>query len=96
MAASDGEKGAAENSPVDWADIFAELVCHTTITRNDLPNMALPEIYAYRSKLGKNISLKMGLPLFSPALSAMEEPPQEVDNETKLSQLDQIERMFNR
>ncbi|HHX60994.1 MAG TPA: hypothetical protein GX707_09835 [Epulopiscium sp.] len=38
------------------------MICHTSITDDQIPYMSIPKIQAYRSKLGKNISLKIGMP----------------------------------
>lgn len=58
MAPLSGEGGAEKTPPTDWAEVFADLVCHTSISKNDIPYMSIPEIQAYRSMLGKNIALK--------------------------------------
>lgn len=58
MAPSSGDEGANKPPPTDWAEVFADFACHTNITKSEIPFMTLPQIQAYRGKLGKNIQLK--------------------------------------
>ncbi len=69
MASSD-EKGEAEKTtPPDWAEIYADFLCHTSLSYEEIGERTIPQIDAVRSKLGKNIGLKIGIPgIFGGAL----------------------------
>ncbi len=82
-----------DNSTPDWGRIYCRVLYHTGIGYEEISRRTIPQIMAILEGAGENIST-MGLPFYS--ASQVEETPQEVDNETKLSQVDQIERMFNR
>ena len=79
MASPQEEKeGEAESSsPIDWGEIFSDLVCHTSITDSEIPYMSLPKIQAYRKGIGKNIPLKVGITsLFGGGMTTDNEEPQ--------------------
>lgn len=62
----------------------------------EVAQRTLKQISAILDGAGENISLKIGLP-YNPGFTENtdNEIPKEVDNGKRLSQLDQIERMFN-
>lgn len=69
---TEGE-GEGEQPEIDWAEVYADLLCHTSISIFEIPEMTIPQIEAIRNKLGKNISLKIGMPgLFG---GVLEKPP---------------------
>lgn len=74
-----------DNKGPDWAEVFADLLCHTSLDYEGILRRTIPQIEAIRSRLGKNISLKIGMPgLFG---GALEKPIQENDGKPpKLSE----------
>lgn len=52
----------SDNKPIDWADVYSDLICHTSLSYFEIHEMTIPAIQAIRSKLGKNISIKIGAP----------------------------------
>ncbi len=64
MAPSQKDGAGPEDKPPppDWAEIYADLLCHTSISVTDIPKMTIPQIDAIRARLGKNIAIKIGMP----------------------------------
>jgi len=57
----------------DWAEVYTDLLCHTSIPYEEIANRTIPQIDAIRSKLGKNIAIKIGMPgIFG---GALDKPP---------------------
>jgi hypothetical protein len=91
----DGAGPEDKPTPPDWAEIYADLLCHTSIGPFDIPNMTIPQIDAIRSKLGKHIPIKMGMPgLFGGALDEPTPAPRP-DKPPKLSEFMNFANMFN-
>lgn len=51
-----------DNKGPDWAEVFADLLYHTGCGYSELLRRTIPQLDAIRSKAGKNISLKIGMP----------------------------------
>jgi hypothetical protein len=81
---AEGE-GEGKQPEIDWAEVYADLLCHTSISIFEIPEMTLPQINAIRSRIGKHIPLSMGMPgLFG---GTLEKPIQENDGKPpKLSE----------
>ena len=58
---AEGE-GEGKQPEIDWAEVYADLLCHTSISIFEIPEMTLPQINAIRSRIGKHIPLSMGMP----------------------------------
>lgn len=84
-----------DNTP-RWGEIYSRLLYHTGMNYEEVARRTLKQISAILDGAGENISLKIGLP-YNPGFTENtdNEIPKEVDNGKRLSQLDQIERMFN-
>lgn len=84
-----------DNTP-RWGEIYSRLLYHTGMNYEEVAQRTLKQISAILDGAGENISLKIGLP-YNPGFTENtdNEIPKEVDNGKRLSQLDQIERMFN-
>lgn len=46
----------------DWGEIYAELMAHYNMPPESIDERAIPFIEAIRPRLGKHISLKIGIP----------------------------------
>lgn len=93
MAPAD-KKGGAETPKPDWAEIYSDLLCHTSLSYEEIGKRTIPQIDAIRSKLGKNIAIKIGTPgLFGGALDAT--PPSPTGKPPKLSQFMAFANAFN-
>jgi hypothetical protein len=89
-------EGGAENPKPDWSEIYADLLCHTSVGPFDIPNMTIPQIDAIRGKLGKNIAIKVGMPgLFGGALEAPAASSNPTGKPPKLSQFADFASVFN-
>lgn len=84
-----------DNPPPDWGVIYCRVLYHTGMDYEEIERRTILQINAILEGAGENLSIKLGVPYF-PTPSASEESAQEVDNETRLSQIKQIEQMFNR
>ena len=74
-----------DNTP-DWAEIYTDLLCHTSLSYEEISERTIPQIDAVRSKLGKNIAIKIGIPgIFGGALD-IPSPPTHPDKPPKLSE----------
>ena len=51
-----------EKEIVDWGEAFTTLIAHTSIRYFDVPEMTLLQINTILGKIGRHISLKIGLP----------------------------------
>jgi hypothetical protein len=58
----DGAGPEDKPHPPDWAEIYADLLCHTSENSSTIPNMTIPQIDAIRARLGKHIPISMGIP----------------------------------
>lgn len=85
---------ADDKSPPDWGKIYCRVLYHTGMGYEEIERRTIPQIDAILKGAGENLSIKLGIP-FSPTLST-EEIPQEIDNDTKLAQVDQFLKMFNK
>lgn len=82
----DGAGPEDKPPPPDWAEIYTDLLCHTSISPFDIPNMTIPQIDAIRARLGKHIPISMGMPgLFGGALDTPT-PSSPPDKPPKLSE----------
>lgn len=94
MAPSDKKDGAEISKP-DWAEIYTELLCHTSMSYEEIGNRTIPQINAIRSRLGKNIAIKIGIPgLFGGALDTPPHSPTP-DRPPKLSEFAAFVSAFN-
>lgn len=59
MAPADKTDGAEEP---DWAEIYADLLCHTSLSYEAIGSMTIPQIEAIRIRLGKHIPIQFGIP----------------------------------
>jgi hypothetical protein len=88
-------EGGAENPKPDWSEIYADLLCHTSVGPFDIPNMTIPQIDAIRGKLGKNIAIKVGMPgLFGGAID-VSAPSTATGKPPKLSEFMNFANAFN-
>ena len=46
----------------DWGEAFTELLCHTSMSYEDICRRTIPQIETILSKMGKHISLRLGIP----------------------------------
>lgn len=46
----------------DWGEAFTELLCHTSMSYEEIQRRTIPQIEAILSNLGKHISLRMDIP----------------------------------
>ena len=98
MTASSDKKDGAENSNPDWAEIYSDLLCHTSIRFFEIRKMTIPQINAVRNKLGKNIALKVGMPggIFGGAIEeAAPSPSGNTGKPPKLSEFMAFANAFN-
>ena len=94
MAPAD-KKDGAETSKPDWSEIYTDIICHTSMHYEEIAERTIPQIEAIRSKLGKNISLKIGMPgLFGGALDNPAPSPT-TDKPPKLSEFMSFANAFN-
>lgn len=96
MASSDSKDGAEKPSPTNWAKIYSQIVCHTSIPYEQIANRTIPQIEAILSELPENISIKVGLPngMFG-GTSEASIPSQEDVKPPKLSQFMSFANAFN-
>lgn len=93
----DGASPEDKSPQPDWAEIYTDLLCHTSISPFDIPNLTIPQIDAIRARLGKHIPIKMGIPgLFgNDAANTNTAPPSRPDKPPKLSEFINFANMFN-
>lgn len=93
----DGAGPEDKPPPPDWAEIYTDLLCHTSISPFDIPNLTILQIDAIRARLGKHIPIKMGIPsLFgNEATNTNATPPSRPDKAPKLSEFINFANMFN-
>lgn len=48
---------------IDWGDIYSEFMAHYHMSPESVDDCSLPFIEAIRARLGKHISLKIGMPI---------------------------------
>ena len=93
-APSNSEEGASKPPPTDWAEIFADLICNTSITRKEIPYMTIPEIQSYRKQIclinHKKFSNIFGIP------TNIEQPEQNKSKPPTLQQFADFANLFNR
>jgi ribosomal protein L10 len=97
VAPSQKDGACPEDKPPqpDWAKVFTDLLCHTSVGIFDIPKMTIPQIDAIRSKLGENIALKVGMPgLFGGAIDTLA-PSSPTDKPPKLSEFMNFANAFN-
>lgn len=51
-----------ESDPPDWGEVFTCLLCHTNMRYEEIPRRTIPQIEAILGRLGKHMSLKLGIP----------------------------------
>jgi hypothetical protein len=91
----DGAGPEDKPPPPDWAKIYADLLCHTSVGPFDIPNMTIPQIDAIRGKLGENIAIKIGMPgLFGGVLDTPS-PSSATGKPPKLSEFMNFANTFN-
>lgn len=61
MASRSGSGDEAKNE-TDWADIYTTLLTHTSMSYEDIGKRSIPQLEAIMARLGKHISLKIGIP----------------------------------
>ena len=88
MASSDAKDEAEKPPTPDWAEIYTDLLCHTSLSYEEISERTIPQIDAVRSKLGKNIAIKIGIPgIFGGALDTVPtSSPTHPDKPPKLSE----------
>jgi hypothetical protein len=92
----DGAGPEDKPPPPDWAKIFTDLLCHTSVGPFDIPNMTIPQIDAIRGKLGENIAIKIGMPGLFGGVSETSAPPSNpTDKPPKLSEFMNFANVFN-
>ena len=85
-----------DNKGPDWADVFTELMCHSSVSYFDIHEMTIPVIQAIRGKLGKNIKLKVSMPdLFGSAEGESIPVQDNTGKPPKLSRLMDFANAFN-
>lgn len=90
----DGAGPEDKPPPPDWAEIYTDLLCHTTAGPFDIPNMTIPQIDAIRERLGKHIPISMGMPGIFGGDSDTPTPPSD-GKPPKLSELMNFANAFN-
>ena len=95
MAPADKEDGA-ENPKPDWAEVYADLLCHTSLSYEEISNRTIPQIDAIRSRLGKNIAIKIGMPgIFGGVLDNSQPTTSPTGKPPKLSEFAAFCNVFN-
>lgn len=61
VAPSDKKDGAEKQKP-NWGKIYAQLICHTNLSYEEIERRTIPQIEAILSELPENISIKIGMP----------------------------------
>jgi hypothetical protein len=79
----------------DWAKIFTDLLCHTSVGPSDIPNMTIPQIDAIRNRLGENIAIKIGMPSLFGGVSETPASISSSDKPPKLSEFMNFANAFN-
>ncbi len=51
-----------EREPPDWGEVFTTIICHTNMTYEEIPRRTIPQLEAILQRLGRHISLKLGIP----------------------------------
>ena len=64
---------------IDWAEIYTELLAHTSMSPDDISNSSIPFIEAIRARLGTQISLKIGIPFGGSPTSVIESDSHELN-----------------
>ncbi len=98
MAPSQKDGAGPEDKPPppDWAEIFTDLLCHTTAGPFDIPNMTIPQIDAIRARLGKHIPINLSMPGLFGGVSETSAPPSNPTGKPpKLSELMNFANAFN-
>lgn len=84
-----------DNPPTDWGNVYCRVLYHTGMGYEEVERRTIPQIEAILKGAGENISIKYGIP-FTSSMSNDNGTPKEVDNDTKLAQVDQFLKMFNK
>ncbi len=84
-----------ESEKTDWAHIFCRVLYHTGMAYEEIGRRTLPQINAILEGAGENLAIKLGIPYGAEA-EAENEQPLELDNDTRLAEIGQLERFFNR
>lgn len=93
----DGAGPEDKPPPPDWAEIYTDLLCHTSISPFDIPNLTIPQISAIRVRIGKHAQISMSIPgLFGGEIADVNAtPPPRPDKPPKLSEFMNFANMFN-
>lgn len=51
-----------EKEESDWGEVFTMLICHTNMSYEEIPKRTIPQLEAIYQRLGKHMSLRLGLP----------------------------------
>jgi hypothetical protein len=93
VAPSDSKVGAEKPPPTNWAKIYSQLVCHTSIRYEEISNRTIPQIEAILAELPENISIKIGMP--SGILAGTIETPEPTQNTGKPPKLSEFMNFAN-
>ena len=89
------EDGADKLPETDWGKVFSKLLCHTSLTYEDILNRTKPQLDAILSDLPENLSLKIGIPgIFGGALDKTE-PAKKTNKPPKLSEFMAFANAYN-
>lgn len=92
----DGAGPEDKPPPPDWAEIYTDLLCHTSENSSTIPNMTIPQIDAIRARLGKHIPISMGIPgLFGGSVETEAPPSNPSGKPPKLSEFMNFANAFN-
>lgn len=94
MAPPDKKDGAEPPKP-DFAEVYTDLLCHTSLSYEEIGERTIPQIDAIRVRLGKNIALKVGIPNIFGGASNPTPPPEYTGERPKLSQFVEFANAFN-
>jgi hypothetical protein len=91
----DGADSDDKSSHLDWSELYADLLCHTSISYFEIHEMTIPVIQAIRKKIGKHIEMTIGIPgLFGGALDTPTHPSPS-GRPPKLSEFMNLANAFN-
>jgi hypothetical protein len=92
---NNGEGSNEKPEEPDWAEIFSDLINHTSLGHFEILELTIPQIEAYRGKLGKNIAIKIGIPNTFESTEPPPPPSQNNGKPPKLSQFMAFANAFN-
>lgn len=78
---------SAEADEPDWGEIFTTLLCHTSLTYDEILSRTIPQIETVLDRLDKHIEIRVGMPgMFGGTVETSSAPSKLADKPPKLSE----------